>query len=528
MAAKADGVRVRPLYEGQADWLLRAALGATDHGIMVTDLDHTTIAVNGRFGEIWGVDPDAVVANDALAVRRMVADRIPDMEEWSANLKAVYADPARVQHDELRLVKPRAVIRRYTSPIRDAAGRIVGRLWTFTDTTDEDHRLQLGSALERCGMIYHSDPRHVYSALVQEIAELYDSLCLLSIRVEGFLEFRAVGGPPDHPARQMAGNRVDDSYCQFCLKAARPIVIQDASSRIEYADVLPARLGLTRYAGTPVNAPDGSTIGTLCILDDHSDQILIEDDLRLLGVVAMRIGGELERERQLTQLRGDLVAAQGQAVQNEKLAVIGTLAAATAHDIRNILSAIALELELGQDRPEDALAAVRMQTDRFAVLAHRLLSYAKPGRLVLEPVDVGESIDRVLALLASHLTIAQVELRRDVPDGLSPVRADPSRLDHLFVNLILNALQAMKCGGTLDLVARRVGESIAVDVIDTGPGMNPAQLDRLFQPFQSSRKDGFGLGLYSCRQIARESGGDVTASSVLGEGSHFRVVLPAL
>ncbi len=528
MPPVANGVCIRPLYEGQAEDLLRATLSAADHGVMVTDLQHRTLAVNARFGEMWGVDPRSVVESDVLEVRSMVEARIPDMAQWQANLETVYADPLRVQHDELALVGPAATVRRYTAPIFGPKGDVVGRLWTFADVSEEDRLLRLGTALEQVSLLHHNDPRIVYRELVASVGRFYGSLCLLSLAVEGFLEFRAVGAPPGHPAHDAPGNRVEDSFCQFCIRAAGPMVIQDARLDPEYASLVPATLGLTRYAGTPINAPDGRVIGTLCILDSHSEVPLNEDDLRFLGIVAMRIGSELERERQIEALRSNLVEAQALAVQNEKLAVTGTLAAATAHDIRNILSAVGLEMDMGQATPAETLAAVRRHIDRFAVLAHRLLSYARPGRLALTPVDIGESIERVLGLLGSHLAIARIEAVVEVEDGLPLVMADPGRLDHLFVNLVLNAIQAMKGGGRLTVTARRVDGAVTVDVADDGPGIAPEQMGRLFEPFSSSRADGFGLGLFSCRQIARECGGDVVADSEPGQGSRFRVTVPGL
>jgi signal transduction histidine kinase len=513
-----DHVLVRERLGDQVVDLLIAALAATDHGVMITSLDHTTLACNARFGEIWGVDPEAVVHSTHYGVRQMVADRIPDMDMWVENLEQVYASASHVQSDELDLKNPRSVLRRFTGPVWDAQGKMVARIWTFLDITREVRRRRRSQLLQDAALMADPAPRRVYQLLVEEVANFYDSVAILSIRHDDFMEFRAVGAPPGHPALSMAGNTLADAYCQFCL-ADGPIIIQDARQNARYKNLLPLAHGLTRYAGTPVISPYGEVIGTLCILDAHSDDVLETEDLDLLRLISMRIGSELERERYINSLESDLEDAQQMAIRNEKLAVTGTLAAAVAHDIRNILTAMQLDRHAGADSLDGHI-------DRFALLAHRLLSYAKPTRLMRAAVELADSIERVRHLLHSHAQIASIRLVTDVPRDLPSVLADPARLDHLFVNLILNAIQAMGKNGTITVTAREEKGGVEVTISDTGPGLSEAQIAGLFQPFASSRADGFGLGLFSAQQIARESGGTITVTSRLGEGATFCIWLP--
>jgi len=304
------------------------------------------------------------------------------------------------------------------------------------------------------------------------------------------------------------------------------LIIQDGSKDPRYAGVLPCRLGLTRYAGAPLKTPSGETIGTLCVLDNRSDEPLDDEDLRFMSLVAMRISSELDRETQLKSLRHDLKRTHAQLLQSEKLAVSGTLAASIAHDIRNILSTVSLEIAMGKDQPVETLDAVQVQVDRFGLLAHRLLSYARPKEVARDKVDVAQTLERVMELLQSHLKISQINQMFVVPPGLKPVLADTARLDHLFVNLGLNAIQAMKAGGTLGISCVEGKRHVVITVCDTGPGIPADRMGTLFEPFNSSRPDGFGLGLYSCQQIARESGGTIEVESEKGVGTKFIVTLP--
>jgi signal transduction histidine kinase len=105
------------------------------------------------------------------------------------------------------------------------------------------------------------------------------------------------------------------------------------------------------------------------------------------------------------------------------------------------------------------------------------------------------------------------------------VSADPARLDHLFVNLGLNAIQAMPKNGSLVFSATADEDGVLISVTDSGPGMTSEKIAGLFQPFRTTRPGGFGLGLFSCRQIARECGGDLQVESEIGTGTRFVIRL---
>ena len=514
---------VRPLVKGEAETLLRSVLSAVDVGILLTDCDHQSLACNQRFGEMWGIDPEDAVRSDVQTVRRMVGKRIPDIASWEANLEQVYADPRHIQTDDLVLRSPKAVLRRYTAPVIEG-DVVAGRLWTFLDITAENRHRRMRESLQEASFFFDPDPRVVYEAITEAVSRFYGSLALLSIRVGDFMVFQAVGGPSDSPARNIRGNELNESYCQFCLAKNSPTIIQDARANPLYANILPAKHGLTRYAGVPVISPSGDVTGTLCILDERSDETLDEEDLRFLSLMALRISGEIDRERQLQQIQGELVVAQKRLVQTEKLAVVGTLSATVAHDIRNILAAVSLDIELGRKEPETTLETVRMHLDRFAVLSYRLLAYAKPKPGSRCPVDILEAVETVTSLLGAHLKLAQINLIVEVAEGLPHVASIPGRLEHVLVNLTMNAIQAMKSGGTLTLRAYHDCD-LVLEVIDTGQGIADEQLSSLFEPFVSARVDGFGLGLYSVAEIVKELGGEINVTSEVGLGTRFQLRL---
>lgn len=508
---------------------LQAVLCAVDYGILLTDLDHVALVCNGRFGELFGIDPEDVVHNDVEGVRTMVRSRIARYDEWEVNLQRVYEDPEYEQADELELRNPVATLRRYSGPVRDEDGAVIGRLWTFLDVTHSVRQRLMQDALREATLFFNPDPKRVCQFVADTVGGFYNSVTLVSILNEDFMRFHTVGGPPS-PAQGIPGNRLEDSFCQFCLQTLQPLIIQDARVNSKTSTLVPVAAGFTRYAGVPIYDPLGGAIGTLCILDGRSDEVLSADDISFLSLASMKIGGELERQRQIDLLQSDLDHktvelrhAQGKLIQSEKLAVTGTLAASIAHDIRNILSSLSIQVDMEADDPEKALAYVKDSISRFDILAHRLLSYAKPRGFAMEHVDLNQVVERVAALLEPHFAVSRVALNIAASERRAFILGDEGRLEHLIVNLAVNGLHALNPGGRLDISVEADESWVDLWVADNGPGIAPEIRDRLFEPFSSTRADGFGLGLYSCMQIVQEHGGTLDCESEPGVGTRFYV-----
>jgi len=518
MPLSKSSVALRAMQSGEQLGVLLSILGSVEVGMMLTDLDHHTLVTNERLGELFGFAHDEAVKNNPEAVRRWVADRIVDYPAWEKNLAEVYADPLKTQLDYLELKNPFCVLERRTRPVFDEEGKPFSRLWTFIDRTKEYRREQIQAFIQEISLTFDPKPSVVYQKIVRSLSEFYDTTSILSILEGDIMRFQAIASPVPG-AEQMTHNELKESYCQFCMEVDSPFVVQNALENERHAQVLPARLGVTRYIGVPLRMSDGSVIGTLCIMDHRSEIGVTDDDVRLLSVLGMRVSTELERESHLKALERSVESAEAKMIQSEKLAAVGTLAASIAHDIRNIVSAITLDLKQPGEAESDRLDRAGAHVDRFNVLAARLLSYVRPTQLAVRPVSVRNAVQYVADLLARHLDLAEVKLTIDLPDSLPPVLADMARLEHLFMNLLLNALQASGVNGHLRVCGEVLGDRVVVRVEDNGPGMSPEQIAVAFDAFQSSRNDGFGLGLYSCRQIMREIEGTIEIKSNLGEGT---------
>ncbi len=220
----------------------------------------------------------------------------------------------------------------------------------------------------------------------------------------------------------------------------------------------------------------------------------------------------------------------------DRLSSLGIVAASIAHEIKNPLAGVkllaqTLQRELEGEKREYA-ARIARQVDKVEAMIKKLLSYARPSKPKPKPIEVREIVEEVLNLFYARAKKQGVETAVDVPEGLKVV-ADPNQLQQVLINLVLNALEAMPRGGKLTIEA---GESsivnpswgrpyVFIKVKDTGVGIPPEALQKIFYPFSSTKPNGTGLGLFVVYQLVRENGGMVEVNSQLGKGTVFTLYL---
>jgi signal transduction histidine kinase len=218
----------------------------------------------------------------------------------------------------------------------------------------------------------------------------------------------------------------------------------------------------------------------------------------------------------------------------ERLASVGELAAGVAHEIRNPLAAIvnatALldgEATLPGDERAAAIGFVRKEARRLNALLSDFLRFARPGEPKRVESDLGDVVAHVAALAGEQQARAPglaVETRVD-PE-VPRFSFDPDQLTQALWNVALNAIEAMAGDGRLSIHAAREGAAVVIDIDDTGPGIAPEDVSRIFEPFYSRRAGGTGLGLPIARRIVTAHGGRVDVESAVGAGTRVRIRLP--
>jgi signal transduction histidine kinase len=238
---------------------------------------------------------------------------------------------------------------------------------------------------------------------------------------------------------------------------------------------------------------------------------------------------ELEYEAQGETLRSTARRARAA----EDLASVATLVAGLAHEIGTPMSVIQghaelLESAVADERARQRLHTISAQIDRIANIMQTLLNLARPRAPVRVELDLRQLLDDTLAFVGEKLSRRAVAVERSFED-VAPVRADGEKLQQLFLNLFLNAADAMPQGGTLRVALRPDGEgAVEVRVEDTGAGIAPANLQRVFEPFFTTKSagEGSGLGLAVAQSIVHDHNGAIDVESVVGRGTEFRIRLP--
>ena len=229
------------------------------------------------------------------------------------------------------------------------------------------------------------------------------------------------------------------------------------------------------------------------------------------------------------------------ALESGRIEAIQHLAAGVAHEIGNPLNALALNLDLlARDirkEPEGErrtrlladIETARREVKRIDAINRSFLAALRPVKPVLAPGSLADPLKATLAELKQRFEDRNIHAVLDLPPALPTVLFDAGQMQQVFFNLIKNALEAMKDGGTLDIGFEISDAYVTVFISDTGGGISAAEMARLFEPYRTTKGSaGNGLGLMVCRRIVRAHGGEIDVESKEGEGTRFKVRLPRL
>jgi len=242
--------------------------------------------------------------------------------------------------------------------------------------------------------------------------------------------------------------------------------------------------------------------------------------------------------RAFNRMVGELEHHQEQVIQSGKIAAIGTLTAGIAHELNNPINNIVLTAEtikedfphLSQEESLEMIQDILVQSGRASEIVRNLLDFSRSEQPEFEEVAVASVIRNTLKLVHNQVALSGIEVKRDLPAELPLIYGDPKTLQQVFLNLFINAIQAMKDGGTLSVRCSLSEDRhwLKVEVMDTGDGIAPEDLPHIFEPFYTTKEvgRGTGLGLSVSYSIAQKHGGHLEVKSVVGQGSTFMLFLP--
>ena len=350
-----------------------------------------------------------------------------------------------------------------------------------------------------------------------------------------WLDLRASFGAGEAYIRKPRLN-VAESLLGVVVRRKKPLQVENVQISSRYQNVEVAQQeGLVSLLSLPLLF-SGQVIGALNVYTGQLHSFSNEE-IRILSALAELSALAIEKAR----LYERIVDVEEQLRQNEKLSALGLLAAEVAHEIRNPLTvmkmlyhSLDLRFPAGDPRAKD-VEIMGQKMDLLNKIVEQILDFARSAEPRLEPVNVNDLIDDLGLLTRHKLQHQNVQVVRQLASDLPVLMADATQLEQAFLNLILNAVEAMPQGGRLTILTRTVnsarngakGPCIAIEFKDTGEGMSVEQRDRAFTSLLSTTKSkGTGLGLAIVGRVVESHHGTIRIKSQPGRGTSIRIILP--
>lgn len=317
------------------------------------------------------------------------------------------------------------------------------------------------------------------------------------------------------------------------LETGEPIFISDTNTDANWIRT-PESEWLQSYASVPIRVR-GEIIGFLNLGSAtsgffgqlHAQQLSAFADQAAIALENARLY-QIERE-QFDRLQ----QSQAQLIRAEKMGALGRLAATLAHEINNPLQAIQSHLELVMDFPLDSkerlelLKTARQEIDRLSSITGNVLNFARPALAPRRMVHVNDLVQQTLALAGKQLQHSRIRVTTDLPAMLS-VFVAPEQMVQVFLNLTINAIEALPHGGQIHIAAYAESDHVIIKFINDGPAIGPDDLPHIFEPFYTTKPEGTGLGLSVSHSLVQQHGGSLTAANLTAEhGVIFTVRLPS-
>ena len=257
------------------------------------------------------------------------------------------------------------------------------------------------------------------------------------------------------------------------------------------------------------------------------------DEKRELEEEIRRHAAELERR--VEERTRELVEAHDALARQEKIAALGRVAAQIAHEVKNplaglLLYAMHLKGKAAGKLAESEAALLDKIIDTVNHLTgtcEQVLDFARPISRARQPADLNRVAADVLQLAAPQIDASRVETRLTLAEGGAVAHVDVSSVRAALMNLVLNAAQAMRDGGRLSVATKRAGDSVRLEIADTGQGMTAEQAEKIFEPFYTTKAAGLGLGMPYAKKVVEQHGGAIEVESRAGDGTTVRMTLPA-
>jgi len=500
---------------------LQALLDSSLSGIIMVNTKNIIIAANRVFSEHYNLDSEKFIQKDFNSFNKKISSRFKYPGKYDKKIKelkkakrhtAESSDHSTMFKNALEVIKPeQRFITLYSSPVTDRNEKVVGRVWAYTDITKEKE------SEEQIHAIIEVSPIPFVVSTIHDGKILYVNKPLANLL--------------GYKVSELVGRKTPNFYH---IPEDRQIVLAALKKD-----------GELRNFETQIVDKDGNPIWMV------------------FSLVTTRIGGEavivgalydISKMKsafdKLAMANETLKDTQTQLVQSEKMASLGMLVAGVAHEINNPIGAV----RSMQDTSERALGklkgliskdikmsdemnkimqvldssneVINLGAERVEKIVKQLKSFARLDEAELQKADIHEGLNQ--ALMLSHYKMKDRIKIKKVFGKIPKIRCFPAKLNQVFLNMIINADQAMPIDGTLTITTYEKNNKAYIELKDTGVGISEENISRIFDPGYTTKgaNVGTGLGLSICYQIIQEHKGEIEVESKVGKGTTFKIILP--
>ena len=386
-----------------------------------------------------------------------------------------------------------------------------------------------------------SDAKATFDEKIAQLLNLGRERFSLDVAMLGLVDndrcrVEHIVAPTDFPIQQGAEVELEKTFCDLALKAGEPVAIHQVAGTKLTDHPLYQNTGLETYLGVPIFV-DGVAVGTVAFCDRQPrDESFTDAEKDFVQLMARWIGYEFERKRSaenLRQLEADLAHVS-------RVSTMGEMATVLAHEVNQPLAAIAnyastcvkmgANEQLNHDELKHATSQIYEQARRAGEIVNRLKRFMAKASPKSTWVNANEIVRQVADLMESDVQSRRTSLELRLDECLPVIRADSIQIQQVLVNLLRNALDAMENITPRDrriiITTASTPDGVRIEVCDYGLGMEPEVVDRLFEPYFTTKTDGLGVGLSISQRIIQAHGGHLTANPNADRGMTFQFTMP--
>jgi PAS domain S-box-containing protein len=508
--------------------------------------ERVALYLSEEWYRVYGFDPEAGVPSWEERLRRIHPE---DQALWQTTIDRAIGEKSDYEV-EFRILLPSGTVRYIHTvghPVVNASGELVEFVGSSIDVTERKRAEALRDGESRILEMIARDARveEILESLVRVVeAQFAGLLCSVLLLDEDGQHMRHGAAPslPEPYTKAIDGLCIGPKAgsCGTAMYRREPVVVTDILEDPlwePYRDVVEP-YGLRACWSTPILASSGKTLGSFAMYyceprsPSPAETRALEMATHLAGIAIERRLARAERER-LRQAQADLAHIN-------RVTTMGELAASLAHEIKQPITAAGTDARtclrwLGRDSPdveEAREAASRMVKDvrRAADIINSISQLFKKDALQREFLDVNELVREMIVLLRSEATRYSLSIHTELAEDLPKVMADRVQLQQVFMNLMLNGIDAMKetaRGGELTIKSEPDDGQVLISVSDTGVGLPPEQAEQIFRAFFTTKDNGTGMGLPITRSIIESHGGRLWVTDSFRQGATFQFTLPA-